>query len=128
MQWYMKVLREFANFEGRARRTEYWMFVLFNALFTLVCVAIDTVVSVAAQYPLPILTLAYSLAMIVPSIAVVVRRLHDTDKSGWWFLISFVPFGNIVLLVFMCLDGNPMPNAWGPSPKYAAPGYRPQYA
>ncbi len=128
MQWYLKVLREYANFEGRARRTEYWMFQLFNVIALFVAMIVDVTIGVAAQFPVPVLTIAYSLATMVPSIAVAIRRLHDTDRSGWWLLLGLVPFGSVVILVFDCMDGTPWPNRYGPNPKAVAPEYRPQYS
>jgi uncharacterized membrane protein YhaH (DUF805 family) len=128
MQWYLKVLREYANFEGRARRTEYWMFQLFNAIAVFVAMIVDVTIGVAVQFPVPVLTIAYSLATMVPAIAVSIRRLHDTDRSGWWLLLSLVPFGSIVILVFDCLDGTPWPNRYGSNPKAVTAPYQPQFS
>ena len=128
MQWYLKVLREYANFEGRARRTEYWMFQLFTVIALFVAMIVDVTIGVATQFPVPVLTIAYSLATMVPAIAVAIRRLHDTDRSGWWLLLGLVPFGSIVILVFDCLDSTPWPNRYGPNPKAVAPGYPAQYS
>lgn len=126
MQWYLKALREYADFDGRARRTEYWMFSLFTMLFAFVAITVDLMIMTVAQFPVPVLTIAYYLAMVVPSLAVSVRRLHDTDRSGAWILLNFVPFGGIALLVFFCTEGSPMPNRYGPSPKAIAPPSPPQ--
>ena len=112
------VLNQYANFSGRARRSEYWWFVLFYALVYVVAAIIDGILGV------PILTLIVALGLLVPALAVSVRRLHDTDRSGWWLLLNLVPFGGIVVLVFSCLDSQPGPNRFGPSPKHQAPaGY-----
>ncbi|MER5888683.1 DUF805 domain-containing protein [Streptomyces sp. NPDC001941] len=115
MHHYTDVLKKYATFQGRARRSEYWMFALFNALVILVLVilAMTTRSTVfAALYGL------YVLAVLLPSLAVVVRRLHDTGRSGGWFFIAFVPLvGGIILLVFLCLDSEPQHNAYGPNPK-----------
>ena len=126
MEWFTKVVGEYANFEGRARRTEYWMFALFYLLFYVAAVVVDMIIMLATGIPFPALTVVYLLGMIIPALAVTVRRLHDTDRSGWWVLINLVPFGGIVLLVFLCTEGSPMPNQYGPSPKaYASPpGYQ----
>lgn len=128
MQWYVKALREYATFDGRARRTEFWMFVLFSSLFGLAALVLDGIVSMMAGVPLPIFVVVYWLVMIVPSLAVTVRRLHDTDRSGWWYFIQLVPFGGIVLLVFACTEGTPGPNAYGPSPKAVPANHAPTYA
>ncbi|MBN6075112.1 DUF805 domain-containing protein [Aggregatibacter actinomycetemcomitans] len=112
MNWYLHVLKNYATFSGRARRKEYWMFVLFNFIATFVCMLIDAVIQ------MPIFQFVYGFGVIIPYIAVTVRRLHDTDRSGWWILISFIPLvGSIVLLVFMCFDSQPGTNRFGDNPK-----------
>lgn len=122
MQWYMKALRQYADFEGRARRTEYWMYALFYAIIAVVALVLDLVLSLALQSTFVVFTPLVALAHIVPSLALTVRRLHDTDRSGWWVLISLVPFGGIVLLVFACTEGTRGPNMFGADPKgYAMP-------
>ena len=126
MQWYLKVLKQYADFDGRARRTEFWMFVLFNVLVSIVLGIVDAMIGTATFYGSGsmvsfspgLLGGLYSLAVLIPSIAVTVRRLHDTDRSGWWVLIGLIPFiGSIVLLVFACLEGTRGPNAYGMDPK-----------
>ena len=115
MKWYLEVLNKYAVFNGRARRTEYWMFALFNLIIAFVL----GIVEVILGSPGVIGTL-YTLAVIIPSIAVSVRRLHDTERSGWCVLISFVPLiGAIVLLVFMVQDSKPGQNQYGANPKEA---------
>jgi uncharacterized membrane protein YhaH (DUF805 family) len=114
MQWYLKVLTNYVGFTGRARRSEYWWFVLINALILLVLTVVGRAMNSTILYTL------YSLAVFLPGLAVSVRRLHDTDKSGWWLLINFIPFiGWIVYLVFMFTDSTPGANQYGPSPKEA---------
>ncbi len=115
MNWYVEVLKKYAVFSGRARRAEYWMFCMINLLI----VAFVFVMSIAADTPEVIaVAVIYLLAVIVPGIAVGVRRLHDTDRSGWWLLINFVPYvGEVVFLVFTVLDGTPGENRYGPDPK-----------
>ncbi|WP_405389721.1 DUF805 domain-containing protein [Streptomyces sp. NBC_01102] len=117
MNWYLAVLKNYAGFSGRARRKEYWMFLLFNAIVAVVLAGLG--VAIESQIPYGI----YILATLVPSLAVIVRRLHDTGRSGWWFLIAFVPLvGGIILLVFMCLEGAQEPNEYGANPKLAPQG------
>ena len=115
MEWYLKVVRDnYANFNGRASRQEYWMFILFNFIFTIVVGFIDGFLS------LGFLSLLYVLAILIPGLAVLVRRLHDVNKSGWWFFIIFIPIiGTIWMLILLCTDGNPGENSYGPSPKAA---------
>lgn len=124
MNYYMDVLRKYFVFSGRARRKEYWMFFLFNLLATIVLVFIDSAIGMySAENGIGLLSGLYSLAVLIPSISVGVRRLHDTGKSGWWMLIALVPFiGSIVLLVFFVLDSDPGSNQYGPNPKLVGPG------
>lgn len=113
MNWYLEVLTNYAVFTGRARRTEYWMFVLFNIIIALTIGLIEGMLASAG-----VVGMIYSLAVLIPSIAVAVRRLHDTDRSGWWLLIGLVPLiGAIVLMVFLVLDSSPGQNQYGPNPK-----------
>ncbi len=115
MNWYLAVLKKYVEFNGRARRQEYWMFFLFNLIFAIVLIVLDAVIGTGG-----ILNIVYSLAVFIPGIAVTVRRLHDTDRSGWWFLIAFVPLiGFIVLLVFMVMEGQQSSNQYGENPKAA---------
>ena len=119
MSWYLEVLQKYAVFDGRARRKEYWMFFLINLLISIVLIAIDGLIGpLNPQAGVGLLQGLYSLAVLIPSIAVTVRRLHDTGRSGWWILIALVPFiGGIVLLVFMVFDSEPGVNEYGPNPK-----------
>jgi uncharacterized membrane protein YhaH (DUF805 family) len=119
MNWYLKVLKQYADFSGRARRSEYWYFVLFNMIFAIVAVVLDNILGTAIEgvgYG-PIYGL-YVLAVLVPGLAVAVRRLHDVGKSGWMFLIGLIPLiGAIWLLVLFFTDSQPGTNKWGPNPK-----------
>lgn len=119
MKWFLIVLKKYAEFSGRAQRAEYWFFTLFYLIFFLALSLIDGAAGLFnAEYGLGLLGGLFALAMIIPSIAVTVRRLHDTSRSGWWLLISLIPLiGGIVLLVFVCLDSTPGTNAYGPNPK-----------
>ncbi|HHW36843.1 MAG TPA: DUF805 domain-containing protein [Bacillales bacterium] len=115
MEWYLKVIKNYAVIQGRARRKEYWMFTLFNGIIIFVLAIIEFIIGLK-----DILTGLYVFAVFLPSLAVNIRRLHDTGRSGWWFLISLIPLiGPIVLLVFTCLDGQPNDNEYGENPKAA---------
>ena len=117
MSWYLAVLRNYTGFSGRASRTEYWMFTLVNFL-ALVALWILYAIAHAAI----ILLLIYEFGVLLPGLAVTFRRLHDTDRSGWWVLLSVIPLiGAIVLLVFLCIDSNPGENRYGSNPKGLAP-------
>jgi uncharacterized membrane protein YhaH (DUF805 family) len=116
MEWYLKVLRQYADFTGRARRKEYWMFTLVSVIISIVLAILDNALNTG------LLGLLYSLAVLLPSLAVGARRLHDTGRSGWWLLIGIIPLiGWIVLIVFLAIDGERQPNTYGPDPK-AVPG------
>lgn len=112
--WKSAMTEKYADFSGRARRAEYWWTTLVNAGGFLVLFIIAAAIAPAAVI---VVALLY-LAILIPSIALTFRRLHDTNKSGWWLLITIIPFGGIVLLVFTILDGDRGPNQYGPSPKY----------
>ena len=119
MNWYLEVLKKYAVFSGRSRRKEYWMFVLFNIIVSIVLAIVDTMTgTMSAAYGIGLLGGIYSLLVLIPSIAVGVRRLHDTDRSGWWLLIALIPLiGAIILIVFFCIDSTPGENRFGPNPK-----------
>lgn len=113
MNYYIEVIKKYAVFTGRARRAEYWMFFLFNIIISILLGVIEGVLEIPGA-----LSGIYMLALLIPGIAVAIRRLHDTDRSGWWLLIGFVPLiGTIVLLVFMVSDSTPGANQYGPNPK-----------
>ena len=122
MNWYLYVLKNYATFSGRARRKEYWMFFLISALISIVLTLLDILLGTySVEYEAGLFSGLYSLLILIPSIAVVVRRLHDTDRSGWWILISLIPIiGVLVLFVFTCLDSQPGTNRFGVNPKEAA--------
>jgi uncharacterized membrane protein YhaH (DUF805 family) len=115
MNWYLEVLKKYAVFNGRARRKEYWMFFLFNIIITLVLGVVEGLVGSPG-----VVGMVYTLAVLIPGIAVSIRRLHDTDRSGWWLLIGLIPIiGAIVLIVFMVQDSTSGENQYGSNSKVA---------
>ena len=120
MNYYFKVLRQYVDFKGRARRSEYWYFSLFSVLISIVLGIIDMTVLGADPFAgeSGMLGNLYSLAVLLPSLGVLVRRLHDVGKSGWFFLIILIPvIGFIWLLILLFRDSQQGENKWGPSPK-----------
>jgi len=104
VEWYIAVWKKYDVFEGRARRKEYCTFTLINAAIGLVLYLID-------------MFLTMGLLSVMYSLAVTIRRLHDTNRIGWWCLLAFVPIANIALIVFLCMDSDPNTNQYGPNPK-----------
>ena len=135
---YLSVLKRYAFFSGRAGRREFWLFTLANFIITIAlqapgflirAVLGSNIVAAGLAGMFAILALLYSLAVLVPSLAVGVRRLHDTGRSGWWLAIVLVPFvGAIVLIVFYVLESQPGTNRWGPNPRDSAMTAQPAYA
>ena len=119
MNWYLNCLKKYASFEGRARRTEYWMFTLFNFIFLVAAVILDNLFKTTINgSAYGVIYFVYALAVFLPSLAVIVRRLHDIDKAGTWFFIAFVPIvGGIWLLVLECTEGIRGSNQYGEDPK-----------
>ncbi len=120
MKYYLDVMKKYADFTGRARRKEYWMFVLFQLLFGFVAGFLDGLLfgSIVEAYFVGPISSLYVLATILPSLAVLVRRLHDVGKSGWFYFVSLIPIiGYIWLLVLLCTNGVSGPNQYGPDPK-----------
>lgn len=118
MSWYIKVLKDYVLFSGRATRQEYWMFTLFNIIAFILASIIDSLLfgKLFGHYG-PVYFL-YGLGVLLPSLAVTVRRLHDINKSGWFILVSLIPLvGWIWLLILLVTDGTPGPNKYGESPK-----------
>jgi uncharacterized membrane protein YhaH (DUF805 family) len=121
---YIEVMRKYAVFSGRARRQEYWMFVLFNVIIVLFFGIIDEMADSDFESSRSTLTTLYVLATLIPFLAVGVRRLHDTGRSGWWMLIGVIPIiGAIVLLIFIIQDSQLMDNQYGPNPKREIKAY-----
>jgi uncharacterized membrane protein YhaH (DUF805 family) len=115
MNWYFKTLKKYAVFEGRAQRLEYWLFMLFSSIISASLKYVDiTIGSFDIGAGFGPFSALYTLLIIIPGVAVSVRRLHDIGKSGWWFLITAVPIlGLIVFLFFMVRDSQPEANKYG---------------
>jgi uncharacterized membrane protein YhaH (DUF805 family) len=121
MEWFTEALKKYAVLSGRSRRKEYWYFVLFTVLIS---IALNIIDGLTGTYDVGagvgLLGGIFGLAILIPSIAVSVRRLHDIDRTGWWVLVSLVPIvGWIVLVVFHVQDGTPGTNGYGSNPKFA---------
>jgi len=118
MNWYLEELKKYTVFSGRARRKEYWMFILFNLIFTIVAMILDNILGIAGSQGYGPIYGLYCLAMFIPSLAVSFRRLHDVGKSGWFLLILLIPLiGAIWYLAVVCRDSNPGENKYGSNPK-----------
>lgn len=129
MEWMLMPLKRYADFSGRSRRKEYWMFTLLNiVVLTVLMVLVGVGGGVGGQNGTSVLSGAalalvciYALAMVVPSLAVQVRRFHDQGKSGWYVLLGLIPYlGGVVVMVFMFMEGTHGPNPYGPDPKQSA--------
>lgn len=110
VDWFKKSMKNYTNLSGRARRKEFWYFVLVQIGLTVLAMILNTVVFGSESESFNV---GVAFGMLVPSITVCVRRLHDTDCSGWWFLISLVPLLGILLIVFLASDTKPETNQWG---------------
>ena len=114
MHWYVDVLKNYTGFSGRAHRTEFWMFALISWVISMILGFVDSLLGMDGAFGLGSL---YALAVLLPSIAVAMRRLHDTDRSGFWLLLMIIPIlGWLVLLIFYCLEGTSGDNKYGPDP------------
>lgn len=122
MNWFQTALRKYAVFTGRSQRSEYWYFVLFYFLIALALNFLDMMAgTMYGTAEIGLFSGLFGLAMVVPSLSVGVRRLHDIGKSGWWLLLGIIPLiGGIILIVWACRDSAPGTNAYGPNPKEAA--------
>jgi uncharacterized membrane protein YhaH (DUF805 family) len=118
MNWYLSVLKNYVGFSGRARRMEYWMFALVNAIIFLVLAILATV---TRSFFFWVLLFLYDLAVLLPALAVTWRRIQDTGRNGLWILLGLIPFvGGIILLVFTILPGTQGANEFGPDPLTAS--------
>ncbi len=118
MNWYVTVLKKYAEFNGRARRSEYWYFVLISTIISWILMAIDYSVFGTGIEGVGAISSIYSLAVFVPTLAVTVRRLHDTGRSGWNLLWAFLPLiGAILLIVWLATNGQQGSNQYGQNPK-----------
>ena len=128
MEWFLKVVRDnYSNFNGRAQRKEYWMFYLFYTIFAIIAMVADNILGTVftvgeGYYTVSIgygwICVLFMIALLIPTFAVSVRRLHDIGKSGWWWLITLIPLaGFIWFLVLLCTDSSPGDNKYGASPK-----------
>jgi uncharacterized membrane protein YhaH (DUF805 family) len=122
MSWYLRAFQKYAVFAGRARRKEYWMFTLFNIIVSVLFGVVSAFAgnSNSPTNPVNIAFLVYLVLSFIPSLALTVRRLHDTERGTGWLFISLVPFvGAIVLLWFLCSEGWSGHNKYGADPKTA---------
>jgi uncharacterized membrane protein YhaH (DUF805 family) len=120
MKWFLDVLKnKYATFDGRARRSEYWYFVLFYVLILVGLTFVDGLIgTLNEEAGIGVLGVLFALGTMVPGLAVTVRRLHDINRSGWWVLIGLIPLiGDLVLIVFAVQDSQPGTNKYGPNPK-----------
>lgn len=124
MNWYLNAFKKYFEFSGRARRKEFWMFLLFHYIFIFLIVFLvfwltgDLHESDETNYVFATIICTYLLLSFIPSLAITVRRLHDSGKSGWWLLLNLIPYiGWFVILIFTCFDSNQGENKWGPNPK-----------
>ncbi len=111
MHYYSRVLKNYAVFEGRARRKEYWMFVLFNLLISFALRFLEHILGGATATDQSVLSTIYQLAVLLPSLAVGVRRMHDVNRSGWWLLVPIANF------IFSITEGDLGDNKYGTDPK-----------
>jgi uncharacterized membrane protein YhaH (DUF805 family) len=118
MKWYLHALRNYAVFKGRARRREYWIFELMNSAITLALFVLAVILGKAGYPYFLSLPFLYIVATAIPSLSSLIRRLHDTGRSGWWFWIGLIPlFGPVSMLIFTVENSQPGENRYGPNPK-----------
>ena len=120
MNWYLGVLKKYAVFSGRAQRSEYWYFILFNMIVSIILTILDGMFGLYnAQAGLGVLSGIYALAVFIPGLAVLIRRLHDIGKSGWWFFIVLIPIIGIILLIVWLATDSKEDNVYGSNPKHS---------
>ena len=121
MSWFIQAIKKYAVFSGRSRRKEYWYFTLFYLLGFIALSLVDFAIGTwDSEAGVGLVGGIFFLILLLPGIAVTVRRLHDIDRTGWWYLINFIPLiGPLVLLVFTVQNGTPIGNSYGPSPKHS---------
>jgi len=117
MKYYLLAFKNYFSFRGRSNRSEYWYFVLFHIVFVLGALMLDFAIIFNNGNPVAFVYLFYFLATFIPALAVTVRRLHDTDKSGWWMFVSLIPIvGSVWMIVLMASEGTRGDNKYGPDP------------
>lgn len=116
--YFLYVVKNYFVFSGRARRKEYWFYTLFYAIFSIILTIVEKMLGLTVgMYQIGILSTLFGLALLLPGLGVLARRLHDIDKSAWWILIGFVPLiGPIILIIFACIKGTEGPNRFGEDP------------
>jgi len=118
MEWYLKVINSYSDFSGRSRRKEYWMFFLINSIFSIIGFYLDNILGTAWAIGYGPIYVGYVLAVLIPSLAVAIRRLHDVGKSGWYYLLVLLPIiGPIWLIVLFATEGEQGDNRFGSNPK-----------
>ncbi len=118
MEWYLKVINSYFDFNGRSRRMEYWMFVLINSIISVFCILLDSMLGTVWSIGYGPIYIGYGLAVFVPGLAVAIRRLHDIGKSGWYYLLFIIPIiGPIWLIILFVTEGEQGNNKYGPNPK-----------
>jgi len=118
MEWYLKVINSYFEFNGRSRRMEYWMFVLINSIISVFCILLDSMLGTVWSIGYGPIYIGYGLAVFVPGLAVAIRRLHDIGKSGWYYLLFIIPIiGPIWLIILFVTEGEQGDNKYGPNPK-----------
>ena len=118
MEWYLKVINSYFDFNGRSRRIEYWMFVFINSLISIFCLLLDNMLGTTWAIGYGPIYIGYGLAVFIPSLSVAFRRLHDVGKSGWYYLLVLIPIiGAIWLIILFATEGEQGENQFGPNPK-----------
>ena len=118
MEWYLKVINSYFDFNGRSRRMEYWMFVLINSIISVFCILLDSMLGTVWSIGYGPIYIGYGLAVFVPGLAVAIRRLHDIGKSGWYYLLVIIPIiGPIWLIILFVTEVEQGDNKYGPNPK-----------